>query len=389
MADPDEFDKYPAIQNFFTFRKPVGSYFSGPSGPNQWGWLEVFPQHVFYDKQNNPEQVTVGVAQNALGDDLSFMSHKSGAMGRSWHNGKKDNRPGAEYWGLNFAEQWARALEIDPEFIFVTGWNEWVAGRFQQWHKYTSWQHSYHPKAMFVDQYNHEYSRDIEPMKGGHTDSYYYQLISYVRKFKGVRKNIPARRLYKIGIDGDFQDWQEVRPVFYDTAFDTSHRDFRGYGDTWYKNKTGRNDFVTLKTALDKENVYFYAKTGAPITGPHDKNWMLLFIDSDMNKKTGWQGYDYLINKSVLNSTKTTLQKYFGKANFSTVAQIDYKVFGNEIEIQVPLRSLQLSANRVEFDFHWADNIQKFGYIIEFSINGDSAPNRRFNYRFIYNTAEN
>jgi hypothetical protein len=34
------------------------------------------------------------------------------------------------------------------------------------------------------------------------------------------------------------------------------------------------------------------------------------------------------------------------------------------------------------FDFHWADNLQHLGDISEFGLNGDSAPNRRFNYRY-------
>jgi len=36
----------------------------------------------------------------------------------------------------------------------------------------------------------------------------------------------------------------------------------------------------------------------------------------------------------------------------------------------------------VSFDFHWADNIQQDDSIIEFAINGDSAPNQRFDYRY-------
>jgi hypothetical protein len=37
---------------------------------------------------------------------------------------------------------------------------------------------------------------------------------------------------------------------------------------------------------------------------------------------------------------------------------------------------------KAAFDFHWADNIQKLGDISEFSLHGDSAPDRRSNYRF-------
>lgn len=34
--------------------------------------------------------------------------------------------------GLYFDQQWQRALEVDPEFIFVTGWNEWTAGQMNR-----------------------------------------------------------------------------------------------------------------------------------------------------------------------------------------------------------------------------------------------------------------
>jgi hypothetical protein len=34
------------------------------------------------------------------------------------------------------------------------------------------------------------------------------------------------------------------------------------------------------------------------------------------------------------------------------------------------------------FDFHWADNIQSFKDVSELGLHGDSAPNRRWNYRF-------
>ena len=36
---------------------------------------------------------------------------------------------GTEDQGFNFAEQFSRLDTIDPEFLFITGWNEWVAQR--------------------------------------------------------------------------------------------------------------------------------------------------------------------------------------------------------------------------------------------------------------------
>ncbi len=55
-------------------------------GPEQWGWLEVFPQHAFYKTPGVPEQMTVGVAQNAVDGKLSVLSNPR-AHGRSFHGG--------------------------------------------------------------------------------------------------------------------------------------------------------------------------------------------------------------------------------------------------------------------------------------------------------------
>jgi hypothetical protein len=381
MADP-KFFAGKDIENFFTFRKPIPSYFTGPSDPNQWGWLEVYPQHVFYSDKCKKEQVTVGVAQNAVDRELAFMSHREGAMGRSWHNGSIDSRSGAVNYGYNFAEQWDRALEIDPEFVFITGWNEWVAGRFEKWYKYTT-RNSYHPDAMFVDQYDHEYSRDIEPMKGGHGDNYYYQMISYIRRFKGVRQPRVATEYKSIQIDGDFSDWAQVQPEFTDTIGDTLHRDHRGYGSSHYTNTSGRNDIIIAKVSCDLENVYFYVKTLKPLNHFSNRNWMLLFIDTDLDKSNGWHGYDYLINSHVLDTRNTTLKKYTAINEWQTVSKIKYKTTKNEMELKVPRTVMNLDlARETTFDFHWADNMANSNDIVEFSVNGDSAPNRRFSYRY-------
>ena len=56
---------------------------------------------------------------------------------------------------------------------------------------------------------------------------------------------------------------------------------------------------------------------------------------------------------------------------------------GNQLELRIPRSMIGMArTSEVSFDFHWADNIQKPGDIIEFAISGDSAPNRRFNYRY-------
>ncbi len=193
-----------AIRRFFTFRKPQPDYFTGPTGPGQWGWLDVHPQKAYFKTPGVPEQVTVGVAQNAVDGRLGALSNPR-AQGRSFAGGKQPGPSGQDFTGRNFAEQWKHARQIDPSLVFVTGWNEWVAGRFAAdapFHGAGS--------VTFVDTFNHEYSRDIEPVRGGHTDNYYYQLVDNIRRFKGVRVSRAAATASRtMPIDGDFREWEK------------------------------------------------------------------------------------------------------------------------------------------------------------------------------------
>ncbi len=376
------FIKDPVILDFFTFRRPMPDYWIGPTGPEQWSWLEVYPQHVFTNRQGQAEQMSVGVAQNALPNTPgpAPMSDKRGAMGRSWHGGRKDERPGAVNLGLNFDEQWQWALAVNPNFIFVTGWNEWVAGRYTEWSKYTD-ATSYFPAGLFVDEYTQEYSRDCEPMRGGHGDNYYYQLASWVRRYKGVREQPKAPGPSSIKIDGEFDDWNSVLPEFRDTIGDTAQRGHKGYGNIEYRDDTGRNDFVIAKAAYDRANIYFFIQTLERITPHTDRNWMLLFLDVDQNARTGWFGYDYVVNLEVPSDQETTV-KAWRSGHWQTIGRARYRVNGNGMELAIPRALIGQRRTNPAFDFHWADNIQNFQDITEFGLHGDSAPNRRWNYRF-------
>lgn len=381
MADPSIFNW--ELKGFFTFRTPQGSYFDGPTGPDQWGWLEVWPQHGFYNTAGEVEQATVGVAQNAVGEILAPMSDPRGAKGRSWQESAGARVPGerAADYGYNFAEQWRRALELDPAFIFITGWNEWVASRTNEW---TGGAQFTDPEGgIFVDCYNQEYSRDIEPMAGGHGDNYYYQMAAAIRRFKGVREPESASPARSIKIDGSFSDWEGVGPSFLDTPGDTAHRNHPGWGAAGtYTDFTGRNDFVELKAARDGGYLYFLARTREDITEPEPGSWMLLFIDADQDPATGWEGYDFVVNLEPGGNGRTSLSAWDGRGWETVRDDIAFRVAGPELELAVPRSALGLSGGDPGFDFHWADNIPDPTDITGFARSGDSAPNRRFNYRF-------
>jgi hypothetical protein len=378
MADPGKVD--PELKGLFTYRKPQPDYFQGPTGPNEWGWLEKYPQHIFYDAKNRPEQMTVGVGQNTEGTRCCAFTVPD-ALGRSWHNGKRDTRRGAVNLGLNFAEQWDRALKIDPEFIFITGWNEWVATRYEEFAGIKQ-------PVVLVDQFTQEYSRDVEPMRGGHTDSYYYQMVDYIRRFKGARELPISGSPARIRIDGRFDDWRDVSPEYRDDIGDTMHRDHPGWGSAGrYTNDTGRNDIILTKVACDAKNVYFYVRTKDPVTPHTDPNWMLLLIRLKRDgPNVGWNGYRYIVNRTVPNDKTTCIESSSGGWNWNEVGKISYRVKGCEMEIALPRRFLIppgiLPGGKLEFDFKWADNTLQTGEITELITNGDTAPNGRFAYRF-------
>lgn len=365
------------LRDFFTFRKPQPDYFQGPTMPNMWSWLEVFPQHLFRNEKGEKEQMSVGVAQNAVKGRLGSMS-ESGAHGRNWHNGANDPSPGAIMRGLNFAEQFEHALKQDPQFIFITGWNEWIAGRFAEFAGVKL-------PVMFVDQFNQEFSRDIEPMKGGHADNYYYQMVGYIRRFKGVRKPPAASRSKTIRIDGDFSDWEDVRPEYRDDIGDPARRDHPGWNNVeHYRNDTGRNDFVQMKVARDRDYLYFYVRTKEPITAPEGSNWMLLFLNTDGDPATGWEGYNFVVNRQRRGDGMSVLEESQRGWNWRPKGEARYRIQGSEMEIAIHRADLGLAdlSRPIRLEFKWSDNMQREGDILDFLINGDAAPGGRFNYLY-------
>jgi hypothetical protein len=365
------------LRNFFTFRKPQPDYFQGQTHPDMWSWLEVYPQNVFTNASGEREQMSVGVGQNAVAGRLGSMSEE-GAHGRSFHNGAMDTRPDAVLHGFNLAEQWERALREDPQFVFITGWNEWIAGRHAEFG-------GIRLPVMFVDQFDQEHSRDIEPMKGGHGDNYYYQMAGYIRQFKGARP-IPAVSPRPIRVDGRFHDWRTVQPEFRDTIGDPVRRNYRGWDpNVIYTNDTGRNDLVVMKVSADKRNIFFYARTREALTPSTDPNWMLLFIDADADPRTGWMGYDFIVNRRSPGAATATLKRNLnGEYRWTAPVEIPFRAVGNELELAIPLSALNLQDLPRHIDFKWADNIQQTGDWSDFTLNGDAAPNDRFNYRAIF-----
>ena len=372
------------VRNFFTIK--TGWAYVSTTLSNEWQWIDTPTRQNFgYSGRTDiAEQLPVTCGGWANGN-----------LGRSYQNSVQPgfdnfhlttNR--TEGLGLQFSEQSFQGQKVDPQFLWITGWNEWWAG---------SWDATSScftrlltmcvspPNRYFVDNYNAEYSRDIEPMKGGFTDNYYYQMVGNNRQRKGARP-VPIASVPKtINLAGNFSDWSDVGPDFRDYTGDTLARNWpTTFGNLAnLTDNTGRNDFTLLKVARDANNIYFFAQCASNLTSYTGSNWMNLFINLDRSRTTGWEGYDFAVNLGARTASTTTLSQNTGTNwNWTTVrSDIAYKVTGNQLMLAVPRASLGLTNDPVTFDFHWADNFQT-NDISGFFLYGDSAPDRRFNYRY-------
>ena len=393
MAHPEVLTDDPVdreIAGFFTFRPGQPDYVNGPATDKDWGWLENYPQHGYVpatgpDGKVSYEEVTVGVAQNTSparnGHCGAFNVPDPYSRSFSVRNGR-DPRPDGYLYGWNFQEQWERAFELDPELVFVTGWNEYTAG---MWLPKDGWNGE---PFSFVDEFNWDCSRDIEPNKGwgDKGDVYYLQLVDNVRRFKGMNRQEPASPVKRIRLRKR-SDWDDVAPFYASYKGNTAHRDCPGKFDSYYADDSGRNDIVGAKVARDSKYVYFYVETAGKLSPRTDPNWMMLFLDVDRDKTTGWNGYDYVLNRTRPDGNKAVLEKNRkGMWWWEREAGCRIAVLGNVLTVRIPRKALGLADGPLDFEFKWNDNMQREGDIMDFYVSGDTAPGGRFNY--VYRTEE-
>ena len=372
------------LQDFFTVRHSWAYGFTDwwgleGEGYKKWPWLAAYPQpYGWSEAPTKPEQLVCATAQ-----------HPTDNIGKSFHNGAQPvERRTAE--GLYFAEQISRIKEVQPKVVMFTQWNEKIAMRFANRGNMAR-RGDEEPVlngSYFVDAYDDEYNRDIEPVKGTYGDNYYYQMVNAARIHRGVRKAPETDKKQTMAIANDFGFWQTLSEVYYDDSYDIPHRDSTAVGKTIikYVETSGRNDFVESRVARDDENVYFYVKTQDAITSPdaNDKSHMILMLNTDGDYNTGWNGYDYIIGRARTKDGYLSVEKCTASDNWQwkVIAKAKYAENGNEKHLAIAKTDLGIEGDQFVIDFKWTDNVPDNPDIMQFIDKGDCAPNGRFNYRF-------
>ncbi len=372
------------IFDFFSYREP--QWPNEAQKKNGWPWMDFTrPQRVFKNKNGEREAISVSVAQHSgtvCFSDSAFYGDRTN-RGRNFHNGKNDPAEDAILYGYNFQEQWDRACRADVPYVFVTGWNEWVAQRQDPN------MNGRRNQVNFVDTASIEFSRDVEPMRGGYFDNYYMQLVDNIRKFKGSAPVLVQDTRKVIDIKGSFDQWNDILVTYADPTGDTVDRKGMAFGSKRVTDKSGNNDIIAAKIVYDKTNMYFYIET-ANEEGisdyEKDTSWMQLFINSDFNAATGFYGYDYVVNYEPKSKELTTLGK--AKSNgkdfdFESVEDIEYRYEGNKMMIKVPLASLGINDfHQIKLSFKLVDSHTKVTTMEQMYSEGDVAPLGRLDYVF-------
>lgn len=366
----------PETRSFFHIK--MSQWPNEPDKLGGWPWMDFTrPQRVFSNLDGVPEVINVSVAQHPqlrFGDSVLY--GETANCGRAFHNGANDPAPDAWKYGYNFAEQFDRALETDPPIVLVTGWNEWIAGY---------WGGIPERPVMFVDCANYEYSRDIEMMRGGYFDNFFMQLVSYVRKYKGVAETptYPAVESADMPLDQSLANSPAVYECFSDGDFS---RHAEGQGGVIYTNYTQRNVMDAVAVMHDADTVAFTIRTKAPISDPLGAgSWMKIYVNTE-----GGTGYQYVLNHSTGKDGITTIARVTGEGDDLTAVdipglEIHYELHEHTMRILVPRKAMGLDHASFTLWFKVADSREAYTAVEDFYDKGDAAPLGRLN--FVYRGA--
>ena len=368
----------PEARDFFTHR--ISQWPFDEQHEGGFPWMEfIRPQRVYRRQDGTPEVVNVSVAQhpNCAHSDSAFFG-EDGAWGRSYHNGRMDIRENAVQYGFNFAEQWEYALKIDPEIVFVTGWNEWTAGQWR-WDRrkpftYTvkndEGEFTYYRegiremRAVMCDCCSLEYSRDIEPMKGGYFDNYYMQLIEYIRLYKGGKADLID--------DGDGLLYTDYPAGHTPTELD-------GNGNTHYFRSACVNDIRSMTVRSTADSVIFTAECAGAVKP--EGNYMRLYVVPVQQEHYGSVLAPYKTT-TYLFAPDGTAERYLNKET-TRLDRVAAAVDGDTVRYEIPKALLSLPEHGgFALDFKWADGVNADHTVEDFYLNGDTAPYGRLCFRY-------
>lgn len=357
------------ILDFFTFFKPNWPF--DPTYEDGFTWIEWhFPQPYHAKSQ----MVNVTVASHPA-VPMSFSMTRPGWInwGRGWDPDTKRNISGDVDKGTFFQREWDEAIKIDPPIVSVGGWNEWIA-----------YKQPFAGEYMLCDAASKEYSRDIEPMNGGYEDAFYLQLISNLRRYKGIKDaKVRTQSPKTIDIAGDISEWDDVK--FVEIHPDAKQMARNAYGVSkviTYTQPAPENALSEVRVSYDAENVYFLVKAREDWTEAANSEWLNIFIGAGEPELKGWNGYEYIIGSTFADGEVSveTLDADYSK---SEVGKAAFVKDGNSVRISIPRNIVGLDA-AAGFYFKVAAGVENPSDIMNTYKTGSAMPMGRLSYQYYF-----
>lgn len=346
------------ILDFFTFKRANWPF--DPTLSDGFPWIEWHYPAPLHDTA--PTVMSVSVASHPKVPMSFTLTRGLLNWGRGYDPATKTNVTANSERGTFFQLNWDRALETDPDMISVGGWNEWIA-----------YKQLYDGEYMLCDACNLEFSRDIEPMKGGYEDAFYFQLCENLRAYKAQSRELPAEAPRAVDMENPNL---EGALTFAPVSVQVPPRDALGAAPTvHYTTPSPRNALKTVSVAHDAENIYFQIRCENNITPPEGSNWMNLFIGTGVPAEKGWHSYEF-----VCNRTPGKLERLNADFTSAPVADVALKLAGGTLTVAIPRQALNLTS--CEFYFKLADGVSHPEDIMDSYVTGRALPMGRMSLQY-------
>lgn len=373
----------PVLLKFFEFKESQWPIVEDDR-KDGFPWIDFRRPQVTYN-----DVISVSVAQHNLlpfSDAVLDKTVASQMWGRGYTSkGGADHSEKAIRMGLNFEEEWNTAINRDLKYTFITGWNEWIALKLIG--SPSAAVPGNPNRVFFVDNFNEEYSRDVEMMKGGYGDNFYMQMARNIRTLKYgkyTKQTNPVKT--SINIKKGMAQWKNVKDVYF-AMTGKGNRNFMDFSCTEnYVDNSLINDIDEIRVTNDNNNLYFLVKCTADINvNLASGRFMNLLIDVDGVKGKSFYGYDYLVNRKMENNGVSSVEKYNydkGNFNFERKGSAEFTVNKRYMQIKIPLSALGIGSNSFRINFKFADNVSNTGDIQSYYTSGTTAPYGRMNYTY-------
>ncbi len=275
--------------------------------------------------------------------------------------------------GTYYQACWDQVIEKQPDTIMLVCWNCWNALKLP----YRT------ANICLVDTVTLEYSLSIEMAKDTLQGQLLYADGSRICAIINILRNAAAYEAQTIDINGSYAQWYITEAVYRQIGQKAYRRASSSVDNSIaYRTALPDNNIQEIRVAHDKDNLYFMLRTEKDITSRKDGelSWMNLFIGAGKPALEGWDGYEYVLNRSG-SENSADIVKLNADFTGEIVGQADMKIDGNRMFLCVP-RSLVGMQDETEFYFKAADSVQAADDIMDYYVTGSALPLGRLSYEY-------